>query len=67
MNKKTEAGSFDYVKVHQAITNIGHLTKRFKRNRIKMETYIIEVNKNLASMDSKRNYIEYLRNIGQLN
>jgi hypothetical protein len=64
---KEDPGTFNYLKVHEAIRNIEYLTKRFKRNRINTERYIQEVNQNLANMTSQRNYIEYLRNIGQLN
>jgi hypothetical protein len=67
MNEKKEAGTFDYVKTHEAIRNIEYLTKRFKRNRMTAEKYIIEVNQNLANVTTQRNYTEYLRHIGQLN
>ena len=67
MNGKKEAGTFNYVKTHEAIRNIEYLTKRFKRNRMSTEKYITEVNQNLASMTTQRNYMEYLKGIGQLN
>ena len=31
------------------------------------ERYIMEVNQNLANMTTQRNYMEYLKGIGQLN
>jgi hypothetical protein len=55
------------VKTHEAIRNIEYLTKRFKRNRMSTERYIMEVNQNLANMTTQRNYMEYLKGIGQLN
>jgi hypothetical protein len=67
MNEKKEAGTFNYVKTHEAIRNIEYLTKRFKRNRMSAENYIIGVNQNLVNMTTPRNYIEYLKHIGQLN
>lgn len=67
MSEKKEAGTFNYMKTHEAIRNIEYLTKRFKRNRMSTEKYIMEVNQNLSNMTTQRNYLEYLKNIGQLN
>jgi len=66
MNGKKESGTFNYVKTHEAIRNIEYLTKRFKRNRMSTEKYIMEVNQNLANMNTQRNYNEYIKGISQL-
>lgn len=66
MNEKKEAGTFNYLKTREAIRNIEYLTKRFSRSRMSTERYIMEVNQNLANMTTQRNYMEYLKNIGQL-
>jgi hypothetical protein len=59
-------GSYDYLKVRESIKNIELLTKQFKKNRIKTDEYIIKVNENLYNLTNQRDYIGYLKNIGQL-
>ena len=51
--------------VRDSIKSIEKLTEQFKRKRINQDQYVIKVNQNLASMTSERDYLEYLKNIGQ--
>jgi hypothetical protein len=63
MMKKT--GTKDVVAIKTAIKDIQKLTELFKRKRLSQDEYVLRVNKKLASMDSERDYIQYLQNIGQ--
>ncbi len=61
--KKT--GTKNVSAIKEAIKNIQILTKFFNRKRLSKEEYISRVNKNLSNMANERDYIDYLRNIGQ--
>lgn len=61
--KKT--GTKNVSAINEAISNIESLTKVFKRKRMSEEQYIKRVNENLAKMTNERDYIDYLKNIGQ--
>ncbi len=64
MNTK-KTGTKDVVAIKEATKRIEKLTELFKRRRITQEQYVIKVNQSLASMTSERDYLEYLKNIGQ--
>jgi hypothetical protein len=51
--------------IKESTKNIENLTNLFNRKRLSKEEYISRVNKNLANMSDERNYIDYLKNIGQ--
>lgn len=51
--------------IKESTKNIENLTNLFKRRRLSKEEYISSVNKNLSNMSDERDYIDYLKNIGQ--
>jgi hypothetical protein len=57
-------GTKNVVAIQNSISNIETLTSLFKTKRLSYEEFVEGVNKNLSEMTSKRDYIEYLRNIG---
>lgn len=61
--KKT--GTKDVVSIKEAIRDIEKLTEMFKRKRLTQDQYVLRVNQKLASMDTERDYLQYLQNIGQ--
>ena len=63
--KKYEPGSINMVKVKESITAIEFLTKQYKKKRMSTESYIKQVHENLANLTTQRDYLEYLKNIGQ--
>jgi hypothetical protein len=62
---KFEPGSINMVKVKEATSAIEFLTRQYKRKRISTESYIKLVHENLSQLTTQRNYLEYLKNIGQ--
>ncbi len=60
-----KTGTKNVSAIKEAIKNIQILTKFFNRKRLSKEEYISRVNKNLSNMANERDYIDYLRNIGQ--
>ncbi len=65
MTKKFEPGSVNMMAINESIKSIEFCTKLYKRKRISTEQYIKMVHENLSKMTSQRNYLEYLKNIGQ--
>ena len=63
--KKNEPGSINMVKVTESISSIEFLTKQYKRKRMSTENYIKLVHENLSKLTTQRDYLEYLKNIGQ--
>ena len=57
-------GTKNVVAINKSVSNIETLTSLFKNKRISYEEFVEGVNKNLSDMTSKRDYVEYLRNIG---
>lgn len=64
-NTKREPGTINMVKVKESISAIEFLTKQYKRKRMTTESYIMQVHENLANLTTQRDYLEYLKNIGQ--
>ena len=60
-------GTVSYVDKQESIKRIELITERFKKGRMKSEDYIIQVNESLQKLASRRDYINYLMNIGQFN
>ena len=60
-------GTVSYVDKQESIKRIELITERFKKRRMKSEDYIIQVNESLQKLASRRDYINYLMNIGQFN
>ena len=61
------SGSHNFIEHSNAIKRIELITKRYKNKKIKTEDYIIEIHSCLEKLTTKRNYIEYLTSIGQIN
>lgn len=64
-NIKYEAGSVNVAKIKESIKTIEMLTSQYKKRRMNTESYIKLVHENLASLTTQRNYLDYLKNIGQ--
>lgn len=62
---KYEPGSINVMNIQESIKSIEMLTKQYKRRRLSTENYIKMVHENLSKLTSQRNYIQYLKNIGQ--
>lgn len=62
---KQEAGSINTAKIKESVDAIEFLTKQYKRKRMNTESYIKLVHENLSNLTTQRNYLEYLKNIGQ--
>jgi hypothetical protein len=60
-------GTVSYIDKQESIKRIELITERFKKGRMKSEDYIIQVNESLQKLASRRDYINYLMNIGQFN
>jgi hypothetical protein len=60
-----KTGTRNIVAEKEAIKSIEFLITRYKRRRMSKENFIIKVNQNLAKFSDERDYIGYLKNIGQ--
>jgi hypothetical protein len=60
-----KTGTRNVVAEKEAIKTIEILITRYKRRRMSKETFIKKINQNLAKFSDERDYIEYLKNIGQ--
>jgi hypothetical protein len=60
-----KTGTKNVSTIKESTKNIENLTNLFNRKRLSKEEYISRVNKKLANMSDERDYIEYLKNIGQ--
>jgi len=65
MEKKNEPGSVNVKKITESTTAIENLTTQYKKKRISTEIYIKQVHENLSKLTTQRDYLEYLKNIGQ--
>ena len=65
MEKKNEPGSVNVKKITESTIAIENLTSQYKKKRISTEKYIIQVHEKLAKLTTQRDYLEYLKNIGQ--
>lgn len=65
MNTKKEPGTINAVKINESIKSIQFLTSQYKRKRIDTENYIKLIHENLSQLTTERNYLDYLKNIGQ--
>lgn len=57
-------GTKNVVAINNSVSNIETLTSLFKTKRISYDEFVQGINQNLSDMTNKRDYIEYLRNIG---
>ena len=60
-----KTGTRNVVAEKEAIKSIEFLITRYKRRRMSKVTFIKKINQNLAKFSDERDYIEYLKNIGQ--
>ena len=57
-------GTKNVVVIDKSTKRIEDLTRQFRLKRIGYEEFVKDVNESLADMTSKRDYVEYMRNIG---
>ena len=62
-----DTGTASYVDKQESIKRIELITERFRKGRMNTDEYIVQVNQSLQKLASKRDYINYLMNIGQFN
>lgn len=62
-----DSGTVSYVDKQESIRRIELITERFRKGRMNTDDYIVQVNESLQKLASKRDYINYLMNIGQFN
>jgi 2-polyprenyl-3-methyl-5-hydroxy-6-metoxy-1,4-benzoquinol methylase len=60
-----ETGTKDVKTIQDSIKAIKTLTKNFEMKRITLTEYTLRLNQILFNLDSKRDYIMYLKQIGQ--
>lgn len=65
MTKKQEPGSVNMKEISESIKTIEMLTIQFKKKRINTDKYLSLMNESLSKLTSERNYVEYLKHIGQ--
>lgn len=63
--KKMEPGSVNTKEITESIKTIEMLTNRYKKKRMSTDEYLSLMNECLSKLTSERNYIEYLKHIGQ--
>lgn len=57
-------GSKNIVAIQKSTKKIEDLTSQFKLKRISYEAFVQGLNEAMSEMTSKRDYLEYMRNIG---
>ena len=60
-----KAGSTDIKLISETIKSIEFITKLYKKRRMSTEKYIQQMNSHLSKLSNERDYLEYLKNIGQ--
>jgi len=64
-NRKSEAGTVNVKVIRESIKSIEVYTSLYKKKRITTEKYIKALHDNMSKMTTQRDYLEYLKNIGQ--
>ena len=59
-----KTGTKNVVEIQKGVESIEKLTNLFKVKRISYEEFVEGINISLSNMTNKRDYIEYLTNIG---
>jgi hypothetical protein len=62
---KTIPGSVNSKEITEAIKAIELYTLQYKKKRMNTENYITSVHTQLSRLTNTRDYLEYLKNIGQ--
>jgi hypothetical protein len=57
-------GTKNVVAINKSTKKIEELTSQFKLKRISYEVFVEGINEAISEMTSKRDYIEYMKNIG---
>jgi hypothetical protein len=63
--KTKEPGSINVKQITESIKTIELLTTQYKKKRLSTDKYIQQVHENLAKLTNERDYIKYLKSIGQ--
>ena len=64
-SKKQEAGTVNVKIIRESIKSIEVHTSLYKKKRITTENYIKALHDSMSKMTTQRDYLEYLKNIGQ--
>jgi hypothetical protein len=64
-SKKQEAGTVNVKIIRESIKSIELHTSLYKKKRITTEKYIKVLHDSMSKMTTQRDYLEYLKNIGQ--
>ena len=64
-SKKPEAGTVNVKVIRESIKSIEVHTSLYKKKRITTENYIKALHDSMSKMTTQRDYLEYLKNIGQ--
>ena len=64
-NRKSEAGTVNVKVIRESIKSIEVYTSLYKKKRITTEKYIKVLHDSMSKMTTQRDYLEYLKNIGQ--
>lgn len=64
-NRKSEAGTVNVKVIRESIKSIEVHTSLYKKRRITTENYIKALHDSMSKMTTQRDYLEYLKNIGQ--
>ena len=65
IKKTEEAGTVNVKVIRESIKSIEVHTSLYKKKRITTENYIKALHDSLSKMTTQRDYLEYLKNIGQ--
>lgn len=65
MAKETTKGTTNMKEVNEAIHTMDILMKLYKRKRMTTSDFQKKMTEQLVKMESKRDYLQYLSNIGQ--
>ena len=63
--KIKEPGSINVKQITESVKTIELLTTQYKKKRLSTDKYIQQVHENLAKLTNERDYIKYLKSIGQ--
>jgi len=64
-SKNQEAGTVNVKIIRESIKSIELHTSLYKKKRITTEKYIKVLHDSMSKMATQRDYLEYLKNIGQ--
>lgn len=62
---KSEPGTVNVKEINESVKTIEMLTSQYKRKRMSTDKYLSFMNESLSKLTSERNYVEYLKHIGQ--